>query len=144
MIIKDDSNLARNLLENWGRWCATGKTNLGHKSRCPMFARFMKSKAGYPIDEIDAEVVEAVVFNIGLQEYPRDVKPNGFFSVHDFIVQKWGHNQPNRALADHYGVSVRTIERRVNRAKDEFLAAYLPIVRAAHKINRGRKLFQLF
>jgi len=131
-----DSRLPDMLLENWGRWSQGGKPRLGYPTQ-PMF-RYVKTirKAVESIDETDAMVAEAAIDMIGRREYPRDERPPGYFSMRDFIIRKWAKNYPNQELAHKYKVHRNTITNWVNRAKDEFIAEYLLIVRDAHKVNR--------
>ena len=146
MIIKDASKLADLLLENWGLWCGGDDSKrLGYTilptSRDYVAPYGEKRKSLPAINEIDALVANAAILHIRLKEFPRDVMPHGFYSTYAFIVEKWArpHPAPARQLAAHYGVHRNTIYNRSNRAKDEFLAEYLLIVRDAHKLNRRSK-----
>jgi len=133
-----DSRLPDMLLENWGAWSRTGRgTGLGYPNVQPMFhgVKF-KRKADRAIDETDALVAEAAIMMMARKEYPRDERPPGYFSMRDFIIRKWAKNYPNQELAHKYKVHRNTITHWVNRAKDEFIAEYLLIVRDAHKVNK--------
>ena len=143
MIIKDDLNLAEQLLENWGNWCYSNPySHLGYSEQ-PMFKDYRakygeKPRPSKPVVEQDALIANAAILHIRIKECPFNETPRGFFSVYGFIVEKWAKRQPNRALVELYSVHRNTITNRANRAKEEFLEEFTKIVRDTNKINKNK------
>jgi len=98
-----------------------------------------------PIDENDAQIANAAILHIRLKEFPRDETQRGFFSIHKFILDKWATEERDgyfvrnsSALAGWHKVTTRTIRNRAQRAREEFLAEYLLIVRDIQKLSKKK------
>lgn len=147
MIINDTDNQAESLLENWGNWCYINPDKLLDYSQQPMFRDYRapngeKPLPSTPVDEMDARIANAAILHIRIKEFPFDEIPRGltrrgFFSVYDFLVLRHAHRVKVAEIAEMYGCSRTTIWKRSKRAKDEFIAEYLKIVRSMRKLNEN-------